>query len=78
MNKEVTDEKLDKYFSITKSEDKKQGHVSYHLNLIALNANGDKVLMTKDHIVAKAKGGKNTLDNYQPMCIKCNMKKADK
>jgi len=66
------------YFSITRSIDKKQGHVSHHLNLIGTDENGNKILMTKDHIVPKSKGGKNTQDNYQTMCVKCNMKKAAK
>jgi 5-methylcytosine-specific restriction endonuclease McrA len=35
-------------------------------------------LMTIDHIVPKSKGGKNTLENLQPMCHTCNTKKADK
>lgn len=33
-------------------------------------------LMTVDHIIPKAKGGKNILTNYQPMCNKCNSKKG--
>lgn len=35
-------------------------------------------LMTIDHILPKSKGGKNDLDNLQPMCSSCNSKKADK
>ena len=49
----------------------------YHLNLYAIDENGEEVLMTKDHIIPKSKGGKNTLDNYQQMCVKCNVKKGN-
>ena len=45
-----------------------------HFNLYA----EDGVLMTKDHIIPKSKGGKNTVDNMQTMCAICNEKKADK
>ena len=47
----------------------------YHFNLYAINDSGDEVLMTKDHIIPKSKGGKNHLSNYQPMCCYCNCKK---
>lgn len=59
------------YFSITSQNG------SHHLNLIALDKDGNKVLMTKDHIIPKSKGGKNTEGNLQPMCVKCNMEKKD-
>jgi 5-methylcytosine-specific restriction endonuclease McrA len=38
----------------------------------------DGVLMTVDHKIPKAKGGKDTLENLQPMCVLCNQLKADK
>lgn len=49
----------------------------YHFNLYALDENGEEVLMTKDHIVPKSKGGKNHIDNYQTMCVECNERKAN-
>ena len=59
---------------------KEKGHGSsqdrYHLNLYAVDENGNEVLMTKDHIVPRAFGGKDTLDNLQPMCQYCNSKKG--
>lgn len=53
----------------------------------AVNASGgihidlytkDFELMTIDHIIPKSKGGKNTIENLQPMCNTCNAKKANK
>jgi 5-methylcytosine-specific restriction endonuclease McrA len=50
----------------------------WHLNLYAQNEFGQEVLMTKDHILPKSKGGENTLENYQPMCEPCNKNKGNK
>jgi 5-methylcytosine-specific restriction endonuclease McrA len=50
----------------------------FHLNLYGIDSNGREVMLTKDHIIPRSKGGKNKLSNYQPMCIHCNKKKADK
>lgn len=46
-----------------------------HFNLYGLE-DGRLVLMTKDHILAKSKGGKDSLDNYQTMCHICNNLKS--
>jgi 5-methylcytosine-specific restriction endonuclease McrA len=58
---------------------KERSHNSgpYHFNLYATNANGYEVLMTKDHIIPKSKGGKDSMDNYQTMCVVCNVRKSD-
>jgi 5-methylcytosine-specific restriction endonuclease McrA len=49
---------------------------SPHFNLYG-EENGELVLMTKDHILPKSKGGKNNHDNYVTMCTICNNLKAD-
>lgn len=54
------------------------GDTKYHMNLYAMDVDGREVLMTKDHIKAKANGGKNSLDNYQTMCEICNREKGSK
>lgn len=51
---------------------------TWHFNLYALDENGGEVLMTKDHIIPKSKGGSSSIKNFQPMCSLCNCKKADK
>jgi len=51
-------------------------YILYHLNLYAINKRGKEVLMTKDHIIPKIKGGSNYLSNYQTMCKPCNEKKG--
>lgn len=47
------------------------GDQSPHFNLYG-EEYGRLVLMTKDHIIAKSKGGKDELSNYQTMCSTCN------
>lgn len=49
----------------------------YHFNLYAIRADGKEILMTKDHIVPKSKGGPNTMNNYQTMCERCNSRKGN-
>jgi hypothetical protein len=49
----------------------------WHFNLYA-EKDGELILMTKDHIIPKSKGGPNHLSNYEPMCEHCNLKKGDK
>ena len=49
-----------------------------HFNLYCVEKSGKRVLMTKDHVIPKSKGGKNHISNMQTMCCKCNAKKGDK
>ena len=56
---------------------KTEGDKSPHFNLYAIGEDGKKVLMTKDHIHPKSLGGKDCLNNYQPMCTKCNSAKGN-
>lgn len=51
---------------------------SFHMNLFAVRPDGREVLMTKDHIVPRSRGGPDHLDNYQTMCSPCNAKKGSK
>jgi hypothetical protein len=52
-----------------------KGDSSPHINLYGEHE-GKLVLMTKDHIRAKACGGEDCLSNYQTMCSTCNTLKA--
>lgn len=47
-----------------------------HLNVYA-EKDRQPVLLTKDHIYLKSKGGLNNIKNYQVLCEKCNNKKSD-
>jgi 5-methylcytosine-specific restriction endonuclease McrA/urease beta subunit len=53
------------------------GQRSWHLNLYGVNKQGHEIMLTKDHIHPKSKGGKNHISNYQPMCSPCNQAKGD-
>lgn len=47
-----------------------------HFNLYAIE-NGQLVMLTKDHIMPKSKGGPNIIDNYVTLCSICNNIKAN-
>jgi hypothetical protein len=47
-----------------------------HFNLYAVE-NNSLILLTKDHIVPRSKGGKNNISNYQTMCEICNSMKKN-
>lgn len=64
-----------KYFSLEKHSNDSLGKL--HFNLYGIR-NGVPVMMTKDHIMPRSKGGLGSLDNLQTMCVKCNADKADK
>jgi len=49
----------------------------YFFQLYCLDQNMSAILMTKDHIIPKSKGGKNNIDNYQLFCRICNKAKRD-
>ncbi|UGO51375.1 HNH endonuclease [Bacillus phage vB_BanS_Skywalker] len=59
------------------AKERDKGCETYHFNLYAVD-DGEEVLMTKDHIVPKSKGGANHINNYQTMCYTCNQLKSDK
>jgi 5-methylcytosine-specific restriction endonuclease McrA len=47
-----------------------------HFNLFGRTPDGTLVMMTKDHIHPRAKGGKNQIANLQTLCAPCNSKKG--
>jgi 5-methylcytosine-specific restriction endonuclease McrA len=50
----------------------------FHFNLYGINAYGHEVMLTKDHILPRAHGGKDEQSNYQTMCAPCNSRKRDR
>ena len=59
--------------SYFKLEGDKNNETRKHFNLYS----EDNILMTKDHIIPKSKGGKDKVSNMQTMCILCNMEKGN-
>ncbi len=47
-----------------------------HFNLYHKSVDGTYLLMTQDHILPRAHGGKNDLGNLQTMCATCNHRKG--
>jgi hypothetical protein len=65
-----------KYFALERAA--KGNPNKYHFNLYGKDRHGNEVMITKDHIVPKSRGGPNKLSNYQTMCFKCNSRKGNK
>ena len=57
---------------------KKMIFSNWHLNLYGVDYMGREVLMTKDHTLAKSKGGEDSLENFETMCQNCNQRKGTK
>lgn len=51
-------------------------HALKHFNLYGVKEDGTWVLITKDHIKPKSKGGSANLANLQVMCMPCNGQKG--
>jgi len=49
-----------------------------HLNLYAIGKKGGLILMNKDHLIPKSKGGEDKLYNLVTSCEPCNTLKCDK
>ena len=64
------------HFAIERSLADERNNVNYHLNLWGINAAGEEVLFTHDHILARALGGRDHIDNCQTMCGTCNWEKG--
>lgn len=47
-----------------------------HFNFYAETEDRGLVLMTKDHVIPRARNGKSVQGNYQTMCSDCNSKKG--
>lgn len=65
-------------FNVKKSKSGAYYKNKWHFNLYGIGEDGCEMQLTKDHIIPRDAGGADSLDNYQPMCERCNEKKADK
>ena len=59
---------------------KETGNFHYHVNLYARSGEHGKdhqhmILLTKDHVVPRSKGGKEEESNFQTLCANCNFLK---
>ena len=61
-----------KYFALDKWTDG-----GFHFELYTEDYDGEELIITVDHIIPRAKGGKDHMDNYSPMCRICNHIKSD-
>ena len=65
-----------KFFALEHHKKQRKSTNKFHFNLYAIK-DGEEILMTKDHIIPKSKGGSDSLKNLQTMCCECNSKKGD-
>ena len=56
------------YFKLEESDNPERRHFNLYTE--------DNILMTKDHIKPKIAGGKDIIENLQPMCSICNGEKS--
>lgn len=49
----------------------------YGFKCLACGRKEPRILLTPDHIIPLMKKGKNTIDNIQPLCLTCNLRKND-
>ena len=64
------------FFAIERDLAQAARNGGYHLNLYGIDADGQDVLFTHDHAIARALGGKDSLENTRTCCYHCNNKKA--
>lgn len=65
------------YAAIEKNNESAKGSKGWHINVWAVRDDEKHVLLTKDHIIPKSKGGNDDFGNLQTMCVTCNSRKGN-
>jgi len=65
---------IDGYKAVRREQQKTENP---HLNMYGRSKSGRLILMTRDHIYPRSRGGSEKIENQQTMCSNCNNRKAD-
>lgn len=64
------------YFAVERQKSNGVNPIRFHLNLWGTTKNGQPLLFTHDHIIPRACGGEDVIENCQTMCHICNENKG--
>ena len=65
-----------KFFAVEQDRGARKAGTGYHLNLYGVDSEGNEVLFTHDHTIARSAGGADNLSNTTTMCYPCNQTKS--
>lgn len=66
---------LKEHFTLSEWEELKK---KWNYTCLACGKREPEIKLSPDHMIPLCKGGKNTIDNIQPLCLPCNLRKNKK
>jgi len=66
---------LTEHFTLSEWEELKK---KWNYTCLACGKREPEIKLSPDHIIPLSQGGKNTINNIQPLCLECNLRKNKK